>query len=199
LLVVFTCIGGPNGGDEMDMTAVVERDGVVADVERDEFMALAREANAGNPSALARLRSVLAANPEIAARLGNLTGMVEHSLIGEIAQNDPTARAIISEKAFRLRQALLAGTDSPIIHLAVDRVLVSWIAIHVLDIKHSDPSRLAPAEGNMLLRVKVSAERRHEIALRNLAKIRALLEPPKKSKRRGAPAADTGEVLGVVG
>jgi hypothetical protein len=174
-------------------------DAILADIDRAEFMELVNKANTGDGMALAELRATLRANPAIADRMGDLAALVQRSLCSEIVKDDPSASEIIADKVQQMREELLAGTNSPIIRLAVDRAVVTWLAVSLFDVKYGDVARMATSEANLVIRQKVAAERRHQGALRTLAQVRMLVESQgASSTRRGRKKSDDNTVLNVV-
>jgi hypothetical protein len=142
--------------------------GIVAEVNREEFLALAKEANSGDPVALAKLRHTLANNPSISHHMGDLAAMAERSLTAEILKNDPSACEIIAAKVDQMRQSLVGTSDSLVVRLAADRVLLTWLSIYLLDLRYSDVAitSLPSVEATVVIKQKVAAERRHLLALR---------------------------------
>jgi hypothetical protein len=176
-------------------------DMVNADIDHEAFMALARKANAGDALALTELRSALASNPSIAAHMGDLAAMTEWALLTESVKDDPSAWEIIKAKISQLRESLMGGSRSMIVRLAVDRVVLSWTAVYLFDLHFSDVAitQMSPPEAGLVIKQKLAAERRHEIALRNLARIRALVEPQTaNSKRRAGQSLNQDSPLNVV-
>ncbi len=152
-------------------------DVIVADIDRDQFWALTQKANDGDPAALAKLRATLAANPGIGDKLGDLAGMVEEALCASIAPGNITTKELVSSKLSTLRQSLLERSRCEITRLAVDRVVLGWLMVNLMDLRYPDVTKLPPAEANVVIKQKVAAERRYQSALRTLATIRQLIRP----------------------
>jgi hypothetical protein len=194
----FIDTSDPNGDFDMDVGETHNR--VVASVSKEQFSGLIAAANSGEPLALAELRRTLAGNPSISANLGDVAAMVERGLCQDVIKHDAAMGEIIAHKANQLRQSLIAGARSPIVHLAADRVVISWLATNVLDLKYADISGMSPPEGNLIVKQKTAAERRHLAAIRTLSQVRALVEPPgQESRRQGGQSQQEDSLLGVVG
>ncbi len=156
-----------------------------ASTEKNELLALREQANAGDALALAKLRALLQRSPSIVARYGNLATMAEQFVCANFAMpNDPTLPLIVAEKARTMREELLAGSTSPIIGLAVDRIVLSWLELYRQEVFHADPTKEQPAIANVLVKQRLATERRHQEALRTLALVRRLegMLPPTSTK-----------------
>jgi hypothetical protein len=171
-----------------------------AEISKEEFLELRRDADGGSEAALVRFRAALQRNPGIVDRCGDLVTLAEQFICNNSRlPTDRTLAVIVAQKAEKLRQDLMAGSTSPIVRLCVDRVLSAWLEVTYLEIFHSNTSRQAPAVVNSLTKQKASVERRFHHALEALAKLRQLVETPGEPRRKDSSAVpEMGSVLGVI-
>ncbi len=173
-------------------------EGVVAGMDRASFAALMEAANRGDPAALAKLRSTLRQNPSIAETVGDLALMTRQALCASIVPNRPAMGEVYLQKAEALGVNLRAGSNCPIVALAVDRVVLTWLALNRLEIRYADATEMPAAEATTVVKAKLAAERAHQSALRTLATVRQLtgdMSPPVRGTSRRDPSAQ----LNVVG
>lgn len=160
-----------------------------ANLDKDQFLLLCRQANAGDQGSLAKLRHVLAATPSISESMGNLAAMTQHALCNSIIPGDVAMGEIVRQKASQMREELEAGASCPIVRLAVDRAVLTWLAVHQLELRYTDVTRMPTPEANLVLKQKIAAERRHQAALRTLATIRQLQESDRTDRCRKSKSA----------
>jgi len=93
---------------------------------------------------------------------------------------------------------LRAGSACPIIALAVDRVVLTWLALSRLESRYANAAEMPAAEATTVIKAKLAAERAHQSALRTLATVRQLMadtsQPTRPASRR-----DASTTLNVVG
>jgi hypothetical protein len=135
------------------------------------FRDIVKQANAGDGKALARLRDVLDANPDLWQRFGNLPDHAERTLVRTIAGGDQLLAESVRRSAQNLRRELGAETASPLDRLAIERVVACW-----LQMQHADVATVKPTgtfhEGLYFIRRQDSAHRRFDAAMKMLLLIR---------------------------
>lgn len=141
------------------------------DISHDDFDDLVHRATAGDASALAELRQTLRENPLIYRRLGNLSALVQKSLIDSIA-----GKSLVAAEALKLKlaemQDELGRTDRSLLeNLLVDQVLNTWLDVAFVQVGLAQSQRKADAQHweKRLTR----AQRRHLDAIKALAALQA--------------------------
>src|SRR4051812_13295909 len=86
-----------------------------------EFEELVKLANTGDQQAIASLRRVLDANPEIWQTAGELSHFVEADIIATLAKGDRLVLESVKRRAEEMRHELLGLGASPLEKLAVKR------------------------------------------------------------------------------
>ena len=144
----------------------------------ERFLDVYDRANAGDETALARVRQQLDANPKAWEEAGNLALKAERVLIG-LAAEDRVIREAIERKIGRLKADL--GRDDlspPEERLLVDRVAVCWLEVHYADIVHAHHVKTRnPPLLDCLQRHQDRAQRRYLSAIKTLVQVRRLLVP----------------------
>ena len=141
--------------------------------------ALLPDANAGNPGALAELRSALDAHPELWGEVGNLAREAELALVRAASGANIVAKEAILRKLASLKRELAGPTPTPLERLLVDRVVVGWLAVALAEGAHHQAlERGVPhADDEFHQRRAERAQRRYLAAVRALAQVRRLRVP----------------------
>ncbi|MEI8371664.1 MAG: hypothetical protein WCJ35_02400 [Planctomycetota bacterium] len=88
-----------------------------------------QRANKGDPRARQALTECLDKNPEMWSQFGNLAGHVELKLIETATGGEwLTSEAVIRE-VVRMRHELAGSAPTPLESLAVERIIVTWLAL----------------------------------------------------------------------
>ena len=168
---------GENGGDdvmgETALSAINEATAVA------EINALLPAANAGDEHALADLRSVLNAHPELWAEVGNLAREAELTLVRAAAGTNTVQKEAILRKLSSLRRELSGPRMTPLEGLLIDRVVVGWLGLAVAEgIYHQALGQgLEPSDDEFHQRRVERAQRRYLAAVKALATVRRLGMP----------------------
>jgi len=148
----------------------------------EELQRLGDAANAGDAAALTQLRQLLEQHPQISSKLGNLIQHAKETQLRRISNNEPLLGESIRMELERLKQDLLPPNPRAVHLLAVERVLLNYVEIHLYDTLYPDIASLGLQQAKVVATAKNSAERRYAQSLRTLAAlIRAL--PAKKRKK----------------
>jgi len=141
--------------------------------------ALLPDANAGNPGALAELRSALDAHPELWGEVGNVARQAELALVRAVAGHNGVAKEAIIRRLDTLRQELARPAPTPLELLVVDRVVVGWLAVAVAEgAYHQSLERgIHHADDEFHQRRVERAQRRYLAAIKALATVRRLGVP----------------------
>ena len=133
-----------------------------------DFKQLVQQANSGDPIALEKLRHTLDNNPTIWQTVGDLGLVAENSLIELIAGQDQLARESIRRKIDQLKQDLLPARPTALEKLAVQRVITCWLDCEYTTTKFPEPKGATLGQQRLTLKMKDSANRRYDAAMKSL-------------------------------
>jgi hypothetical protein len=154
---------------------------------------LVARANTGDPEAVAELRALLDANPELWRRIGDLGGHAEAAWVGLVARGDRLIAESVRREADRLRAELLGERPSPVERLLADQVVVTHLELRYHQLRAADAPGVTRGQKSAADGRLAGAQRRHLAALRLLAAVRKLLaQPGARSKLRVFPAGEAG-------
>jgi hypothetical protein len=135
---------------------------------------VAARANAGDRTALAELRRMLDAHPEIWRHVGDLSALAERAWIELITGADNLTVESLKRQVARLKEELNGAHATPTERLLVDQVVVSWLAVnHAQMAAAQDGGSIEQAA--LRLRRADSAQRRYLGAMKLLTQLRALM------------------------
>lgn len=138
------------------------------EAELDEELArleeLSQAAQAGETTALDKLRAQLDECPHIWQRLGDLQLAIENEMAGQIAEQDPLKLEAFRKRNSIIRRQLQDQSDAAYVKMAVSQLVACWIFIQFLELR-------ALESGNLEHEAKqlVHAQRRLEAAHRAFA------------------------------
>ena len=138
------------------------------------FSRLRQRANEGDERAREVLKKYLDANPDVAARLGNMAQHAESALIEVASGGEWLTSEAVKREADRMRQELAGSSPSPLEKMAIERVVVTW-----LQLQHSE-MRFLHVQQNLgwakyWLRRQEQADKLYRAAIGSLMLIRELL------------------------
>jgi hypothetical protein len=152
-----------------------------------EIRALVQRAQQGDHTVQPALRAVLDARPEIWRAIGDMAGHAQETLLRLIAGKDLLGHESIRRKVSELKRQVAGPAPTPLEKLVVERVVLSWLAVHHAEIDAAD-ARMKDHGGSSLSllgqRRLDSASRRFLQAVRALALIRRLLKSPQRPGAR---------------
>lgn len=128
-----------------------------------------------DPTALDRLRKELTERPHLVQQLADLQHVVELRIIDRLAPNDPVRQEAFRMRCSKVRAALLKNYNSPLVNLAVSRIVTCWMLCQLLDATFG--ANPQPAHQKMLSQAEKrleTAHRTYEIALRISVSLAAL-------------------------
>ncbi len=144
------------------------------------IQALIHQAQHGDVSVLPRLRALLDGVPHLWEQPHILARQVERAYLNALSNQDVLAKEILTRDLQALREQLLMSslTPSPLEVLLVERVCACWLALQHAEritAKHLTPQSctVSHLEEERLDKV----HRRFLTAVRELAKVRQLLQP----------------------
>ena len=149
---------------------------------QEELHRLVDAANTGDTASLHQLRQFLGKHPHIARHCGDLVRHAKETLLRRISGNEALLGESVRLELDRLKEELLPVNPHATQVLAVERVLLNYVEIHLYDTLYPDIASLGLQQAKVVATAKNSAERRYAQSLRTLAAlIRAL--PAKKRKK----------------
>jgi hypothetical protein len=140
-----------------------------------EFKHLVEQANAGDSTSLTRLRQTLDENPGIWQRIGDLGLVAENALIELASGGNQLVRESVQRKVQELKQDLLPINPTPLEKLAVQRVVTCWLDCEYTTTKFPEPKGATLGQQRFTLKMKDSASRRYDAAMKSLLLIQKLL------------------------
>ncbi|MDP9356833.1 MAG: hypothetical protein M3R02_16380 [Chloroflexota bacterium] len=137
------------------------------------------DANAGDPSALADLRSLLEDHPQLWEGVGNLAREAELTLVRLVAGPNTVTKEALRRKLDALRQEVAGPAPSPLERLLADRVVLGWLGLAVADGQYhrSLVQGLSQSDDEFHQRRVERAQRRYLAAVKALAQVRRLGVP----------------------
>lgn len=147
---------------------------------------LMHRANSRDPVVLQELHQVLDAEPTIWRQVGDLSRMVTADLIGQICEGGVFVTEALNRKLAEMRTELAGPSPTPLIAMAVDRVLVCWLQLQRLEL-------LGPAAGpDGAPDQKSWLKRSHEADTRLQSAMRTLDALTRKRQKAGRSKSATG-------
>ena len=142
---------------------------------QEDFKRLVERANAGEQQSLAELRRVLDENPIIWQRLGDLGAHARLALIKSMSGEDRLLFESISRSCDELEAKLRSLGASKLEALAVQRVVMCWLEIHWVETRQASREAGTLPQSHFQLRLKDSAARRYDMAVRSLLLVQKLM------------------------
>lgn len=155
--------------------------------------AILDRARAGDGTAVAGVKEVVAAHPEMLNRWGNVGSFAQMKLVREAAGDDLTLQHCINRRIEHLQKKLEADAGPSATYaewLTIQRVVNNWLAVHILECRLQDYDDASPAAAALERRLP-QAERRLHASLKALATLKRLRGPAVTQVN----VATTGNVL----
>lgn len=155
-----------------------------------EIQNITERAQAGDQTALPRLRELLGEFPQTGEYFGNLATQAEAIWVRLTAGTDLYMQETMLAKVATLREELTEGSANPALRLLVDRVILTWLACNL----HCgmEGNALAAGESPKLLAFRTKrrfqAERAHLTALAALVTMKKLIPAVAPSPVKEPPA-----------
>ena len=146
----------------VELTAEQELQAKVAD--------LTAKAKAGDLAARQELNAILDQHQFIWQWAGDLARQAEWMLIDRASAGNPLLFESITRQASALRESLLLGNPSPLVHLSVQRVVACWLFVQWAEINLLTSDTLTTAAARLL----EVAEKRYLTALKALNLVRRM-------------------------
>ena len=167
---------------------------------------LVEQAQAGDTTALARLRQLLDEQPEVWRHFSDLAARVEGAWLGLLAADHPLMVEALKRTAQELKTDLLGENPTQLERLLVDRVVSGWLEARYAEAQAARPASGGVDQAARRLRHEESAKRRLLAAVKTLTALRALLltgaaqppaprlyDPEAPAKTEARTAAGTGQ------
>ena len=153
------------------MAAAASRTTMDENLSREEIL---KRAEQGDQTMLPMVREMLDQVPQTALEIGNLATMAQEAFLRIGASDNLLAREC-QERALRaMRHELAEETPSPLETLLVDRIVLCWQHVHVLETCFAQGRDVALAVGDYRQRCIDRAHRRLLSAVKALAQVRKL-------------------------
>ena len=150
------------------------------------FAKLVQKANTGDGKALANMRKVLDANPQIWATVGDLGAHAELTFIGLISQSNQLMVDSLRRHIAEMKKELAGPKPSLLTRMTVQRVVAAWLACEFTDLMTSSADRAGAQSAFWPKRAEL-ADRRYHRALKSLRLVMQML--PSADGGSTAPAA----------
>jgi hypothetical protein len=139
-----------------------------------ELRALVQSAQAGEASALPRIRQILDEHPEVWRYVGDLAALAERAWIAVLAADHSVAVEAMRRTVAEMKADLAGDNPSRMERLLVDQVVACWLEAKYLEGVSADPGRGSLDQSAFHLKRLESAQHRYLSALRMLTELRAL-------------------------
>jgi hypothetical protein len=142
-----------------------------------ELRALVQAAQAGDPSALPRIREILDQRPEVWHHVGDLATLAERAWIAVLAADHAVAVEFLKRTITEMKTDLTGDNATRVERLLVDQVIACWMEVSYLETVAADPGRSSLDQADIRLKRLESAQRRYLSALKALTSVRTLALP----------------------
>lgn len=138
-----------------------------------ELRTLVGQAQAGDVSALPRIRNILDEHPTIWHHLGDLSTVARKAWIAVLAAANPAMAESVKRQLGEMESELAGAHPTRLERMLVDQVLMCWMELTYLQTISADPPGGSLEQAKFRLRQLESAERRHANAIKTLAILRS--------------------------
>lgn len=142
--------------------------------EIDDYSEILDRAEAGDRSALPRLREILADYPDIVEELGDLTRIAKSALRSHFKGDGLVVSEVLEAREAALSAEIAGPNPSILERLLADQVILCWQHLRYLEIGYSRPQSRTFREGEYFERCIDRAQKRYLNAIKTLAQIRKL-------------------------
>ena len=91
-------------------------------------------ANQGDITCLTELREILDNNPELWRKVGDLAQHAELTMLTIASERNLLIQESMQRKLAEMKENLAGPNPSPLEHLLVDRIAISWLQVHHADL-----------------------------------------------------------------
>jgi hypothetical protein len=139
-----------------------------------ELRSLVQRAQAGDTSALLRIRAVLDNHPEVWQYLGDLSGLVERAWTSVISADNPLVIEATTRTIAEMKADLAGDQPTRLELMMVDQVVAQWMEVKYLEAASAEGGGSPLANDSLRLKRLESAQRRYFHAITMLTTVRAL-------------------------
>ena len=133
---------------------------------------LVQSAQAGDPSALPRIREILDQRPEVWRHVGDLASLAERAWVAALAADHPVAVESMKRTVAEMKAELAGENPTRIERLLVDQVVACWMEAKYLEAVAAEPGRGSLEQADFRLKRLESSQRRFMTAMRCLTDVR---------------------------
>jgi hypothetical protein len=155
-----------------------------------EVSEMLRRAQQGDATVMPELREFLDARAELWREVGDVAAVAREAVLKLAAGSDLMIRECISRVLDEMHGELAGPEPSPLERLLVERVLTTWLQLHLADLDATTNDRPGSPLASDARKRQESAQRRYLGAVKQLALVRKLLKPaisPVELAMRTAP------------
>jgi len=133
---------------------------------------LVARANAGDRDAIARLRRVLDANPDIWKRAGDLAAVAEASWMELISGPDKLMDESVRRQLAAMKHELAGSHPTELERLLIQQITTTWLAVTHAEVQAASTTSVSMGQASFRLKRAESAQKRHLTAMKTLAVLR---------------------------
>lgn len=144
------------------------------------FTKIVQRAAKGDAKALADVRAVAKAHPEVWDALGtDIAGVVRDGMIKLLTGEDAVMRDYVNHQLGKMKRGLMGERPSPMERLLAERICMCWLHVQYAEWVYTAKTKAGTtlAHGDYLQRQVGRAQARYLAAVRTLAQVRKLLQP----------------------
>jgi hypothetical protein len=140
-----------------------------------ELQTLVQRAQAGDATALPRLREILDGHPEIWQHVGDLTALTERVWITVLAADHPLAVESMKRTVAQMKAELVGDHPTRLERMLVDQVVACWMEVNYLEGAAADQRGGSLEQAAFRLKRLESAQKRYLNAIKMLTETRTLM------------------------
>lgn len=141
------------------------------------FNKIVQRAAKGDAKALAEVRAVTKAHPEVWNALGtDIAGVVRDAMIKLLTGEDAVMRDFVNHQLGKMKKGLIGEQPSPLERLLAERICACWLQVQYAEWIYATKPKagMSLALGDYLQRQVDRAQARYLAAIRTLAQVRKL-------------------------
>lgn len=141
------------------------------------FNKIVQRAAKGDAKALAEVRAVTKAHPEVWNALGtDIAGVVRDAMIKLLTGEDAVMRDFVNHQLGKMKKGLIGEQPSPLERLLAERICACWLQVQYAEWIYAAKTKASVtlAHGDYLQRQVDRAQARYLAAIRTLAQVRKL-------------------------
>ena len=133
-----------------------------------------KKAQAGDATALPRIRQLLDERPEVWRHLGDLSALAERAWVAVLAADNPLAVESMKRTVAEMREDLAGEHATRLERMLADQVVACWMETKYREAVAADPGGQSLAQAAFSLKRLESAQRRYFNAVQALTTLRTL-------------------------